>query len=114
MNYTVDQQRLQISELHFDIFPTPSTVSCWKITFKTEVRSCSGSPILRCWKDRVCSEQNYPEFLLQHKRSIWRNRNLKKVIDRQIAHIIYDHFHVTGARDTVIGCADLFTITLSH
>ena len=26
-----DQQRLQISELHFDKFPTPSTFSCWKM-----------------------------------------------------------------------------------
>ena len=33
-NYGADQQRLQISELHFDKFPTPSTVACWKIRFK--------------------------------------------------------------------------------
>ena len=29
-----DQQRLQISELNFDRFPTLSTFSCWKIRFK--------------------------------------------------------------------------------
>ena len=40
-NYGVDQQRLQIPELHFDKFFTPQTFSCWKIRFKTEV--CSGS-----------------------------------------------------------------------
>ena len=34
-NYGADQQRLQISDLHFDKFPTPATVACWKIRFKT-------------------------------------------------------------------------------
>ena len=33
-NYGADQQRLQISDLHFDKFPTPTTVACWKIRFK--------------------------------------------------------------------------------
>ena len=28
-----DQQRLQISELHFDKLPTPTTFACWKIRF---------------------------------------------------------------------------------
>ena len=36
--------RLHVSELHFDKFPTPSTFSCWKIRFKTQVSVCSGSP----------------------------------------------------------------------
>ena len=40
----VGQQRVQISELQFGIFPTPSTFSCWKIRFKTQVRSCSSFP----------------------------------------------------------------------
>ena len=30
-NYGADQQRLQISDLHFDKFPTPATFACWKI-----------------------------------------------------------------------------------
>ena len=34
-NYGVDQQRLQIPELHFDKFPSPQMFSCWKIRFKT-------------------------------------------------------------------------------
>ena len=29
-NYGTDQQRLQISDLHFDKFPTPATFACWK------------------------------------------------------------------------------------
>ena len=44
-NYGADQQRLQISDLHFDKFPTPATFACWKIRFKTEVCTCSQFPI---------------------------------------------------------------------
>ena len=40
-NYGADQQRLQISDLHFDKFSTPATVASWKIRFKTEVCTCS-------------------------------------------------------------------------
>ena len=40
-NYGADQQRLQISDLHFDKFPTPATFVCWKIRFKTEVCTCA-------------------------------------------------------------------------
>ena len=35
-NNGADQQRLQISDLHFDKIPTPATFACWKIRFKTE------------------------------------------------------------------------------
>ena len=42
-DYGADQQRLQISDLHFDKFPTPTTFA-WKIKFKTEVCSCSQFP----------------------------------------------------------------------
>ena len=40
-NYGADQQRLQISDPHFDKYPTPATLACWKIRFKTEVCTCS-------------------------------------------------------------------------
>ena len=43
-NCGADQQRLQILDLHFDKFPTPATFACWKIRFKTEVRTCSKFP----------------------------------------------------------------------
>ena len=43
-DYGADQQRLQISDLHFDKFPYPATFACWKITFKTEVCTCSQFP----------------------------------------------------------------------
>ena len=39
--YVTDQQRLQISDLHFDSFTTPATFACWKIRFKIEVCTCS-------------------------------------------------------------------------
>ena len=39
--YGADQQRLQITDLHFDKFPTPATFACWKRRFKTEVCTCS-------------------------------------------------------------------------
>ena len=41
-NEVSDQQRLQMSDLHFDkLIPTPATFACWKISFKTEVCACS-------------------------------------------------------------------------
>ena len=43
-NYGAGQQRLQISDPHFDKFPTPATFACWKIRFKTEVCICSQFP----------------------------------------------------------------------
>ena len=43
-DYGTDQQRLQISEHHFDKFPTPKTFACWKIRFKTEACTCSQFP----------------------------------------------------------------------
>ena len=43
MIYGADQ-RLQISDLHFDNFPTTATFACWKIRFKTEVCTCSQFP----------------------------------------------------------------------
>ena len=43
-NYWAGQQRLQISDLHFDKFPTPAKFACWNIRFKTEVSTCSQFP----------------------------------------------------------------------
>ena len=42
-DYVADQQRLHISVLHCDKFPT-TTFACWKIRFKTEVCTCSQFP----------------------------------------------------------------------
>ena len=43
-NYGADQQRLQISDLHFDKFPSPAKFACWKRRFKTDVYTCSQFP----------------------------------------------------------------------
>ena len=43
-NYGADQQRLHISDLHFDKFPTTATFACWKIRIKTDVCTCSQFP----------------------------------------------------------------------
>ena len=43
-NYGADQQRPQISDLHFDKFPTPATFACCNVRFKTEVCTCSQFP----------------------------------------------------------------------
>ena len=43
-SYGAHQQPLQITDLHFDKFPTPATFACWKIRFKTEVCTCSQFP----------------------------------------------------------------------
>ena len=43
-NYGADQQRLQISDPHFDKFTASATFACWKIRFKTEACSCSQFP----------------------------------------------------------------------
>ena len=40
-NCGAHQQRLQISDLHFDKLSTSATFACWKIRFKTEVCTCS-------------------------------------------------------------------------
>ena len=47
--YILHHQRLQISDLHVDKFPSPSTFLCWKIRFKTEVCACSRSPRKQCY-----------------------------------------------------------------
>ena len=83
-DYGADQQRLQILDLHFDKFPTPTTFACWKIRFKTEVCTCSQFPTeATLWITEVemvesvagvsrrescfSTEQNHAEYPLQEK-----------------------------------------------
>ena len=76
-NYGADQQRLQISDPHFDKFPTSDTFACWKMRFKTEVCTCSQSPTeAMLWNKEVelvdsvddlknfvlCERNSYAEF----------------------------------------------------
>ena len=149
-NYGADQQRLQISDLHFDKFSTPATFACWKIRFKTEVCTCSQFPTEAMqWTkevEMVDSVDDFkssssvrgirmPDFEVLDARiasalnRIIHNSHLKRRVSleeqkvqkqdrflrgRQIAHLIYEYFRVTGANDSVENYADLFTIALRN
>ena len=62
-----DQQRLQISDLHFDKLPNPAKFACWKIKFKTEVcthnflrKPCCGSKKWRWLNQWMISNLRVP------------------------------------------------------
>ena len=149
-NHGADQQRLQISDLHFDKFPTPATFACWKIRFKTEVCTCSQFPteavhwmkeveMVDSVDDLMSSSStrgiHMPNFEVLDARiasalnRIIHNSHFKRRISleeqkaqkqdrflrgRQIAHLIYEYFRVTGANDSIENYADLFTIGLRN
>ena len=126
-NYGADQQRLQISDLHFDKFPTPATLACWKIRFKTEVCTCSQFPAEAMqWikevelvdsVDELRSSSStrgisMPNFeVLEEQKAQKEDRFLR---GRQIAYLIYEQFRVTGTHDSVENYTDLFTIVLQN
>ena len=61
-NCGADQQ-LQILDLHFDKFPTPATVACWKIRFKTDVCTCSQFPTeAMLWIEEVELDDSVDDF----------------------------------------------------
>ena len=149
-NDGADQQRLQISDLHFDKFSTSATFACWKIRLKTEVRTCSQFPTeAMLWIKEVEMVESVddlkasrsiegihgPDFELLDARiasalnRIIQNTRFKKKVSleeqkaqkqdrflrgRQIAYLIYEYFRVTGANDTALDYADLFTISLRN
>ena len=110
MNSMAGQQRLQISEFQFDKFPTPPSFMHCKIRFKTQVCSCSDFPSdAMLWIPEVEMVDSVDEFRDQlqvrvsrilncstrellplwtrsskittsRKRSVWRNRKLRKRI----------------------------------
>ena len=66
-------------------------------------------------EDCFCSEQDHPEFPIQEEGQSRGTESLEGrrfLRGRQIAFMIYDHFRVTGAHDTVLDYADLFYVTL--
>ena len=143
-NYGADQQRLQISDLHVEKFTTPATFACWKIRFKTEVCTCSQFPTeAMLWIKEVddlkssCSVRGIrmPDFEVlvakiasalnriilntQFKRKVSLEEQKAQKEDRffrgrQIAHLIYEYFRVTGANDSFENNADLFTIVFRN
>ena len=60
-------------------------------------------------QDCFCSEQDHPE--LEEQIGLKEDRFHR---GRQIASMIYDYFRVTGAHNTVLDEADLFTIALRN
>ena len=131
-NYGADQQRLQISDLHFDKFPSPATFAWWKIRFKTEVCTCSQFPTEAMqWikevelvdsVDELRSSSStrgisMPNFEVLDAISLEEQKAQKEdrfLRGRQIAYLIYDQFRVTGTHDSVENYADLFTIVLRN
>ena len=72
-NYGADQQRLQISDPHFDKFPSPATFACWKMRFKAEVCTCSQFPTeAMLWikeVEMVDSVDDLMSFIIQKRNS---------------------------------------------
>ena len=86
-NYGADQQRLQISDPHFDKFPNPATLACWKIRFNTEVCSCANFPAeAMLWIREVEMVD-----LLEEQKAQTEERFLR---GRQIAYLIHDYFRL--------------------
>ena len=72
---------------------------------------------------RVQTLSCWTRELLQHwikspkkpaSRSVWRKWKHRFLRGRQIAHLIYEYFRVTGANDPVGNFADLFTVVLRN
>ena len=66
-------------------------------------------------EDCSCSEQDHPGFHFNQKVSLEEQKVEKEdrlLRGRQIAFMICDYFRVTGAHDTVLDYADLFSVTL--
>ena len=130
--------------------PTPSTFSCWKIRYKTQVSSWSDFPTeAMFWTEEVemvdpvdelkssrsILGKDFPNFETLDARiasvlnKIIQNSYFKKKLSleepkaqkedwflrrRHIAFMTYDYFRVTGAHDTVLDFADLFSINLRN
>ena len=85
--YGADQQRLQISDLHFDKFPSPATFACRKIRFKTEV--CIFHNVLR----KLCNGSKKWRWLIQwmiknlrHQQEVFQCQILKYSMRRLLQH----------------------------
>ena len=63
-------------------------------------------------EDCLCSEQDHPEFPVQEEGQSRGTEGGPVSTRRQTAFTICDYFRVTGAHDTVLDYADLFSVTL--
>ena len=94
-NYGTDQQRLQISDLHCDKFPTPATFAYWKIRCKTEVCTCSHFPTEAMhWIKEVEMVESVDD-----RKSSWSVRGIRmpdfEVLDARIASALNRIIHNT-------------------
>ena len=142
-DYGADQQRLQISELHYGKFHTP-TFACRKMRFKTQVCSRSQFPTELCHRSKEVEmvdsvddlKSSYsirgirtPATIASALNRIIQNIRFKTKVsleemkahkeDRflrggQSASLVYEYFRDTGANDSVENCADLFTVVLRN
>ena len=119
-NYGADQQRVQISDLHFDNFFIVVTFACWKVRFKTKVCICSQflTEAMQ-WIKEVELFSGWIEIFLISSWYVNAEEHKAQEEDqflrgRQIAYLIHDYFRVTGTHDFVEKCTDLFTIVLRN
>ena len=92
-NYGADQQRLQISDLHFGKFPTPAAFACWKIRFKTEVCTCSQFQAMQ-WIKQVEMVDSVDDLLSSCSVRRIRMPNFE-VLDARIASALNRIIHST-------------------
>ena len=92
-NNGADQQRLQISDLHFDKFLTPPTFACWKIRFKTEVCTCSQFPTEAMqWIKEVEMVDSVDDLMYSSSFKGIQKRNFE-VLDARIASALNKIIH---------------------
>ena len=86
-NCGADQQRLQISDLHIDKFPTPAKFACLKIRFKTEVCTCSQFPSeAMLWIKEVEMVASVDDLKILHSMKGTRGQILKYSMRRLLQH----------------------------
>ena len=92
-NYVADQQRLQISDLHFDKCPTTATFACWKMRFMTYVCTCSQFPTVEMqWIKEVEMVDSFDE--LRSSSSLWGiSKPNFEVLDARIASALNKIIH---------------------
>ena len=78
------------------------------VVFQYRISKCSMRGLLQRWTKSSIIPNSKGE-------SFWRNKQAQKedhfLRSKQIAHLVCDHFRVTGTHDSVKNCADLFTIS---
>ena len=117
-NSMVGPQRQQISELQFDTFRNPQSFLVWKIRFN-QVTACSDFPSdAMLWIKEVEMVVSLEE--LKSTRSVCgKNFPNFEMLDAKIASALNKIIQnsqfkkkVTGAHDTVLDYAELFSVTL--